>query len=84
MSSAYLERDDVPLTCPFAHQGFQDFRDLVHLDVQTAFARLNFVLRLELGMSVRPGRTGLPASGEGQTRTIFCLGKKKSLTAAAR
>ena len=46
---AHLERDDIPLTCPLAHQGLQYLRHLVHLDMQAPLARLDLVFRLRGG-----------------------------------
>ena len=42
----HLEGDDVALWCPLIHQWLKDFRYLIHLDEQTAFSALDFVLRL--------------------------------------
>ena len=86
----HLEGDDVALRCPLVHQRLEDFWYLIHLDEQTAFSALYFVLRLNSRRdepSVRYfslRRTEVGKWGNQNRHTILYLGKKKSLTAAAR
>lgn len=74
----YLEGNNEAVGRPLVDHWLKDFRHLVHLDYEASFAGLDLVLALLFVSQARDERE------ESGRRTIFSVGRKKSLTAAAR